>query len=268
MEEITSLIITFIGNDTWTFKDNTMPPGGDRGNDAYSGTWDLNLYTFKSKTGAIIYDRIPINVIQYVDEIIPANSFNPTTCRQLHTYLKSVDFFDDSNNGGGSTDIALQDLSNALFSNLFGRGGQMVIIDESEEGFTTSDYTPIVNIEDLANVPPIIAGYVLMGAGLNQTRWVSLNQLQLPPLQFKQQRLKSKGYIWNLAGTSIVPNTQNLIQVGDIIEGFVTDGDPEDNTSTWYWMDSGRYEGEDGRLLSSYVTSSYKKLAFESEPNF
>lgn len=269
MAEITSLTITYEGNNVWSYTDNTLPPGSTIGAAFYGGTWNLDLVNFRTDTGGILYNGIPYTAIEYVDSEDSGNNFTPTSAKALIVYLKGINFFARSISGGSSpgTFIGLTD----TIPNYFGRAGQYLIVNDDETMVDSIAITIPQNFQDLLNVPStLIPGSIFMvdpsGIGLIQVNPTILTDA---PILFKERKWISKGYRWLTVEGVLQPvaNTQNVEQVGAIMRGWVSD-DPETIDATWYWMNAGRYKGGDKRLKDSYQIADYNLLAFTTDPDY
>lgn len=262
---ITSLTIIRKAADLWVFTDNETPPGKIRAKNAYGGGVDIDNVTIITQTGGIVYNSIPYSVIEYVDEIDPGNSFTPTSALQLFTYLKSVNFF-SSNSGEGSA-IALTGLIDALFSDYFGRGGQAVVIDDSELGFTTRDlgdadqdniditkyfkYTAADTQEDiLAHINGISDPTILLGGPYTvnekQSVWFIGRQVgAFPPKVIKYKMINAgKGTYGNIGNISGAEGTAlSLSNIELMYSGSGTITDIENDPSTVI-QDYGDIEGQ------------------------
>lgn len=137
MADYTSIQIIKKAPYIWVFSDNTLPSGKYRFSNAYQDIGNEDLVSFTTRNGANIYNNEPYSIYSYIDELDSGNNFTPTSAEDLHTKLVEREFFGTNGGGGGSTPT-LQGLANSLFGSLFGRGGQVVLIDEDELGFTTA----------------------------------------------------------------------------------------------------------------------------------
>lgn len=136
MADYTSIQIIKKAPYIWVFSDNTLPSGKYRFSNAYQDIGNEDLVSFTTRNGANIYNNEPYSIYSYIDELDSGNNFTPSSAEDLHTKLVEREFF--GTNGGGGSVPTLQGLANSLFGSLFGRGGQVVIIGESELGFTTA----------------------------------------------------------------------------------------------------------------------------------
>lgn len=136
MADYTSIQIIKKAQNVWVFSDNTLPSEKYWISNAYQDVINEDLVSFTTRNGSNIYNSQPYSIYSYTDELDSEEDFTPTSALDLHTKLQERGFFGTS--GGGGSTPTLQGLANSLFGSLFGRGGQVVLIDDSELGFTTA----------------------------------------------------------------------------------------------------------------------------------
>lgn len=232
-----SITITRESADIWSIVDNTMPPS-DAGyiSSEYTGVAVNDLITIGTKTGQPLYKNIPATIIHYVDVTDPDNNFDATSTLSLITYLKSVGFFGSGSGGGGGTATSLLSLTDALFPNYFGRGGQAIIVSPNENGFTTQN---IVNpgIQDLSNflqmeesgeynLPP--NQYLLTSSTVNEDGnaigfiTAPITQIVNRAFMFNESGVTHKGA--QVVDDVVIPNQENYTpEIGDIVTFFAFD---------------------------------------------
>lgn len=137
MADYTSIQIIKKAQNVWVFSDNTLPESKYWISNAYQDVINEDLVSFTTRNGSNIYNSQPYSIFTYIDELDSSNNFTPTSAEDLHIKLTERGFFGTS--GGGGSTPTLQGLANSLFGSLFGRGGQVVLIDDSELGFTTAE---------------------------------------------------------------------------------------------------------------------------------
>lgn len=271
MANITSVTITRQANNIWTYQDNTMPSGKPMAASFNDGIINGDLVNFTTDNGGILYNGIPYNIITYVDSLDSGNNFTPTSAVGLIVALKGLGFFDGSSGGGSGTPTQFTDLTDT-FANYFGRAGQFIIVNSGETGLTSEDFVIPQRFTDLLDTPnSLVANRILrVDPTGNAIILADPSIVNDPPILFKERKWISKGYRWLLVSGVMtrVANTQNILQVGGVVKGWVCDGDPDDPLADWYWMEAGRYNGNDPALLSSYQTSNYQLLAFSTDPDF
>lgn len=140
MDEITSLIITYTGNNIWTLTDQD---GNVRSEAYYSGSLVNDLIFIKSKTGGNVIGRIPFEAVSYVDQIEPDNSFTPIDAVDLLTKLKQRGFFDVTGGGGGGVD-RLTELLDVATANYLGKAGWVFTVNDDQ---TTVEFKPITGLD-------------------------------------------------------------------------------------------------------------------------
>ena len=137
---ITSLTITYTGNEIWTLTDNE---GNVRSEAFYSGAIYNDYLFIKSKTGGNVYAMVPYTIVSYIDEIEPANSFTPANATELLTKLKQFGFFDVTGGGGGGVDRLLE-LLDVDTPNYLGKQGWFLVVNDDQ---TTVSFKPMTGID-------------------------------------------------------------------------------------------------------------------------
>lgn len=271
MATITSLTITYEGNNVWSYTDNTMP-SSDAGASFYDGTWIGDLVTFKTDNGGILYNNIPYDIIEYVDSTDSGNNFTPTSAKALIVFLKGIGFFDNSIGGGSGADTFLE--LGDTFANYFGRTLQLLRVNAGETGIESFTAILAQKFTDLLDTPNAVGGIIGFG---NRNKYVTVNSsgtaLVYTPNPFSNFTLPipdfgvsvlHKGYQW--VSGNIVINELQEFEIGDFcsVTLFVN---PDDENDGVIFIPCARYKGGSQTLIESFEFNHYEKIAFDSEPD-
>ncbi len=144
------LTITKEANEQFSFILN-----GDTANEIINTRNDLltvgNECHFKTSEGAnlIKQQNVIYSNVTLFDGITPIST--PTSVRDLFDKLTALEYFEWIKGlSGGGVDRFEELLDTFEF---FGRAGQFVVVSDDELQLTTIDFTPVVNITDLQDVP-------------------------------------------------------------------------------------------------------------------
>lgn len=270
MAEITSLTITYEGNNVWSFQTNLMVK--DAGASFYDGTWNEDLVTFKTDNGGILLNNIPYDIIEYVDSIDSGNNFTPTSAKALIVYLKSVGFFDKSigDGSGANTFLELGD----TFSNYFGRALQVLRVNAGETGVESFAAALVQRFTDLLDTPNAVGGIIgfanrnkIVAVNNNGTALVYINNplqdFTIPIPDFGVS-VSHKGYQWVAGDLEI--NQSSGIEVGDFcsVTLYINLSEPNDGVIL---IPSSRYKGGNQLEKESFEYNHFQKIALPLEPD-
>lgn len=266
---ITSLTITYEGNDVWSYNDNTMPSGATAGASFYDGTWNLDLVTFKTDNGGILYNNIPYDIIEYIDSTNPSNNYTPTSAKDLIVFLKGINFFDKGISGGSGADTLLE-LDDVFIANYFGRALQVLRVNAAETGVESFAAALVQNFTDLLDTPNVIGvanknKFVAVNNAGNALVYVPnpLINFTIPIAGFGVFNI-AKGYHWE--GSDLVLNSAEEFEIGDFcsVTLYVNNADPNEGVIL---IPHARYKGGSQDLAASFEYNYSEKIAFDSEPD-
>lgn len=221
MADITSLTITYEGNNVWSYQTNLMVK--DAGASFYDGTWIEDLVTFKTDNGGILLNNIPYDIIEYVDSIDSGNNFTPTSAKALIVFLKGIGFFDKSIGSGSGADTFLK--LGDTFPNYFGRALQWLRINADETLIESVEVQLVQYFQDLLNVPNTIGAPNANKMIVWNNTGTALIYVDRPtfdiPIPNLGMKWIMKGYHWeNILGVPTkVENQLQQIEIGDYFSG-------------------------------------------------
>lgn len=271
MADITSLTITYEGNNVWSYQTNLMVK--DAGASFYDGTWIEDLVTFKTDNGGILLNNIPYDIIEYVDSIDSGNNFTPSSAKALIVFLKGIGFFDKSISGGSGTDILFTDLLDT-FPNKFGRALQLLRVNADETLIESYAAVLAERFTDLLDTPNAVGGIIgfanrnkIVAVNNNGTKLIYINNplddFTIPIADFGVFNI-SKGYHWESG--NLVSNSLQEFEIGDFcsVSLYVNPSEPNDGAIL---IPHARYKGGNQLLKESYEYNGFEKIAFSSEPD-
>jgi len=177
---------------------------------------------FKTANGANLVKNQQISPSE-VTIVDGGNTYNPTNITQLFTILKNIGYFDWINGGGGSGGV---DRFNELEDTFqyFGKDGQVVVVNESQERLETREFTNVDSFVELIDAPDAyIPGKYLRVNALGTA--LVFTDLPLPPTD--ASKLDSGGY--NGTGQDLADAIDN---VGNSIIGFEVLTNKQDSLTT------------------------------------
>lgn len=177
MADITALEIRKTANKTWIVLVNGIE-AAFKGQNLYHGGIDGDFVTIKAFNGAPVVERVPYSIIKYVDTVTPANTRNSfATSKELLAYGIQTGFFVDGSSTGSGGPTSFTELDDTPDSYI-GRGGQVLVINESETG-VDSEAIPIINVStDLADFPATVAAGKYLRRSADGLTWEAVDAVE------------------------------------------------------------------------------------------